>query len=480
MKFYWPLSLLAKAGFLLFFWPMPTPAQDSPSISAPDCSPVDVDPGIRISTSHDTYQAVDINLRNVSGHACYLRGELPTNFMTVNTGVPITQNSVQMCYNCGPDRKSRSSEPLLLGDAQVAHQTFVWTNNRVPEHIRCIEVNLLEFFLNNKMLVLFETQNPILSVCSQVVVNPFLLVAEADSSNSGYQENEAKAKSFKLAADKDTYYVGQRIRLRLDIEQLDTGEPSVQRECSQLFERVRSPDGLTRFDQVGSAWDSDCKIITSTTLGSRRTITLDVNSGHNNRWGGVGEHSIQYIDSDNTLASEWSPNSTSNRIFLHIADPSTVKRTWGKLVEGLAANVTMDKNTYELGKDIPLHLAVENFSASVPIYGASPVFNPCELLEVQVRDSAGQLVSGIDPWLCTSGGPSGAWRYPKDNLIPLEWSLAPLGMLPDRPGVYNVSITWKPFQGTDDSCEFCQITPYDVANSKRYVVRSNVVTFAIQ
>lgn len=30
-------------------------------------------------------------------------------------------------------------------------------------------------------------------------------------------------------------------------------------------------------------------------------------------------------------------------------------------MEGLAADVTIDKNTYELGKDIPLHLAVENF-----------------------------------------------------------------------------------------------------------------------
>jgi hypothetical protein len=150
------------------------------------------------------------------------------------------------------------------------------------------------------------------------------------------------------------------------------------------------------------------------------------------------------------------------------------------LVEGLAADVTIDKNTYELGKDIPLHLAIENFSASVPIYGASPVFNPSKLLEVQVRDSAGQLVSGINPWLCRGGGPSGAGRYPKDKLIPLEWSLAPLGMLPDRPGIYNVAITWEPFQGTDDSCEFCEVTAYDVANSKRYVVRSNVVTFSIQ
>lgn len=273
-----PLILVGETVFLVFcFWALPTLAQDSPSISAPDCSPVDVDPDIRISTSHDTYQAVDIKLRNVSEHACYLRGELPTNFMTVNIGAPITQNSVQMCYNCGPDGKSRSSEPLLLGSARVAHQTFVWANKQMSEQIPCIQVNLLELILNSKVLVLFETQNPILSVCSQVLVNPFLLVTETNDRNAGNQENEVKPKSLKLAADKDTYYVGQRIRLRLDMEAPDTGETSVERECSPLFERVRSPDGMTRFDQVASAGDSNCKIITSSTLGSKRTVTLDVN-----------------------------------------------------------------------------------------------------------------------------------------------------------------------------------------------------------
>jgi hypothetical protein len=482
MNLHRPIILVGKTVLLVFcFWAVPSRAQNSPSISAPDCSPADVDPDIRISTSHDNHQALDVKLGNVSGHACYLRGELSENFMTVNIGAPITQNPVQTCYSCGRDGKSRSSEPLLLGNAQVAHQTSVWTNKQTSEQqIPCIQVNLLELFLNNKMLILFETQNPILSVCSQVLVSQFLLVAETNDKNSGDQENEAKARSLKLAADKDTYYVGQRIPLRLDMEGPDTGETSVERECSPLFERVRSPDGMSRFDQVGSTQDSNCKIITSTTLGSKRTVTLDVNSGHNNRWGGVGDHSIQFIDIDNTLGNEWLPEVTSNTIDLHIADPSTMKRTWGKLVEGLAADVTIDKNTYELGKDIPLHLAVENFSASVPIYGASPVFNPCDLLEVQVRDLAGQLVSGINPWLCTGGGPSGAWRYPKDKLVPLEWSLAPLGMLPDRPGVYSVVTIWEPFQGTDDTCEFCQITAYDVTNSKRYVVRSNVVTFAIQ
>ena len=99
---------------------------------------------------------------------------------------------------------------------------------------------------------------------------------------------------------------------------------------------------------------------------------------------------------------------------------------------------------------------------------------------MQVRDSAGQLVRGNHPGACIGGGPSGAWRYPNGKLIPLEWSLGPLGMLPSNPGVYSVVAIWEPFQGTDYSCEFCQVTGDDIAKSKRYDVRSNVVTFSIQ
>jgi len=481
MNLKWPLILVGKIMLLvLCFSCVTTRAQDSPAISAPDCSPENLDPDIRVSTSHDNSQAVRTKLRNVSGHACYLRGELATNFMTVKSGAPITLNPVRSCYNCGPDGKSRWSEPLLLENNHIAHQAFTWANRRISGEIPCVQVNLLELFLNSKMLVLFQTQNPILAVCSQVEVSPFLLGAETDDTNSGASEEDKGAKMLKLTADADAYYVGQRIRLRLEIEEPDGGEPSVERECSLLFERMRSPEGLTRLDQVASAWDSDCKVTSSTILSSKRVITLDVNSGHNNRWGGVGEHTIEFIDIDNSHGNEWLPKVTSNMLYLHIADPSTIKRTWGKLVDGLAADVTIDRNSYELGKDIPLHLAVENFSASVPIYGASPVFNPCEVLEVQVRDSAGQLVSGNHPQPCMGGGPSGAWRYPSGKLIPLEWSLGPLGKLPTHSGVYSVVAIWEPSQGTDYSCEFCQVTDDDIAKSKRYDVRSNVVTFSIQ
>jgi hypothetical protein len=473
------LIVFGKAMFLVCFGCLSTRAQGTSAkiISAPDCSAENVDPDIKVPTSRDNSQAVEIRLLNVSGHSCYLRGELAANFMTVKKGAPITTNPVQFCYDCGPNRQTRWSEPLLLGNARAMQQTFAWTNKLVPGETPCVQINLLELFLGNKMLVLFQTQNPIFAVCSTIQVSPFSILPKDDATK--LQEDGGIAKSLKLTAEKDTYYVGQRIRLRLQVEESDTGALSIEQECQLLFERVRSPEGLTRIDQVGAAWDTDCKVEAASKLSSKRTVTLDINSGHNNRWGGVGEHVIQFIDAGNERGNEWLPSAASNILHLRIVDPSTIKRAWGQSVEGLAANVTIDQDSYGLGQDVALHLAVENFAAVVPIYGASPVWNPCDVLEVEVRDSTGRQISGNHPWPCMGGGPSGAWRYPNGKLIPLEWSLGPLGMLPDRPGVYTVMATWKPFQGNDYSCEFCQVTSDDVAKSKPYVVRSNVASFSI-
>lgn len=457
----------------------PSFAQNSLSkIDPPDCTAADVDPALRISESH-SYQTAEVALRNISGHACYLHGALARNFMTAKPGLPIEWNRVEECYNCTPDGKSHFHDPLLLENGKVAHQTFGWTSAFVFGGQPCIQPNILEFILSLHKVLFLETKNPILSVCSQVDVNAFSLGPDLDASKGNGPAKPGAIASMKVMADRDTYYVGQRIRLALDVETPESVASPIESECPLLFERVRSPDGLARFDQIGAAWDFDCKVKTSTNLGSKRIVTLDLNSGHNNRWGGVGEHTIEFVDASCTTRNEWIPSATSNTLHLRIGDPSTIKRTWGNQVEGLAANVTMDQDSYEVGKDVAIHAAVENFAASVPIYGASPVWDPCGVMDIEVLDSTGQPVPQTGAHICTSGGPSGAFRFAKGMIVPQEWSLQQLGLLPDRPGVYTVVATWQPFQGTDDTCGLCPL-PENMANVKRFVVRSNVAKFSIR
>jgi hypothetical protein len=239
--------------------------------------------------------------------------------MTVKKDSPITMNPVPFCYNCGPNRQTRWSEPLLLENAQAAQQTFAWTNELISRETPCVQINLLELFLGNKMLVLFQTQNAIFAVCSTIQVSPFSILPKDNSTK--LPKDGGTDKSLKLTAERDTYYIGQRIRLRLEVEESDTGALPIEQECQLLFERVRSPEGLTRIDQVGAAWDTDCKLEGASKLSSKRTVTLDVNSGHNNRWGGVGEHTIQFIDAGNERGNEWLPSAASNILHLRIVEP---------------------------------------------------------------------------------------------------------------------------------------------------------------
>jgi hypothetical protein len=108
------LIFFGSAMFLMCVRCLSARAQDAPAkISAPDCSAENVDPDIRILTSGNNSQAVEIKLPNASRHSGYSPGELPANFMTAKKGSLITMNFVQFCYNCGPNGQTRWSEPLL-------------------------------------------------------------------------------------------------------------------------------------------------------------------------------------------------------------------------------------------------------------------------------------------------------------------------------------------------------------------------------
>jgi hypothetical protein len=39
-------------------------------------------------------------------------------------------------------------------------------------------------------------------------------------------------------------------------------------------------------------------------------------------------------------------------------------------VNGVAADLTLNKNRYHVGENVPLHIALENMDAKVPVTGA--------------------------------------------------------------------------------------------------------------
>ncbi|HWF12268.1 MAG TPA: hypothetical protein VG272_00920 [Candidatus Acidoferrales bacterium] len=136
----------------------------------------------------------------------------------------------------------------------------------------------------------------------------------------------------------------------------------------------------------------------------------------------------------------------SNTLSIKVADASTIARKWGPQVKNLAVDVTLDKNTYAVGEDVALHIAMENFGADRHIYGPSLIWHPCQIVTIQLFDST----SGENrkaAFECRDSGPSSSYffEYVTGKVIPLEFTLREVGLLPDKPGTYSVVVTWAPF-----------------------------------
>lgn len=253
---------------------------------------------------------------------------------------------------------------------------------------------------------------------------------------------------------------GERVVLKAVI----VGSDWVGLGCPLLTELVRLPDGSERNDELGPG--ARCS------QDSSGKIEVKFDAGHVTYWYGLGEYHVRLV-----LGGKYrDPNKTfpiSNEIALTMADAAIIERNWGPKDHGVAADLSLDKETFALGEDVPLHIAVENFGANVPIYGFSPSWNPLAAVKIEVRESNGQPVKQTCNRAWTSGGPAAMWRYRRGMIVPIERSLAGDGFLPDHPGSFTVSVTWNVFRGEDDTCHACQVSdnfdftkPYVVAHSR--------------
>jgi hypothetical protein len=159
----------------------------------------------------------------------------------------------------------------------------------------------------------------------------------------------------------------------------------------------------------------------------------------------------------------------------------TTLRKWGRQVKGVAVDVTLDKETYKIGEDIPLHIAMENFSADVPILSLSPIWTPCSLVGVEVRNRQTGQVLQPGGFICTEGGPGGLWRYVKGSAVRLEKSLKNEGLLPAEPGMYSVTVKWQTYEGNDDTCNPCEgpTGPFGLPNDRRYALVQATAEFRV-
>ena len=230
-----------------------------------------------------------------------------------------------------------------------------------------------------------------------------------------------------------------------------------------MFLRTRAFDGTSSFEQIGGQCQTEKN-------GSNpgRLIRLKIWTMGLGAFAGADTRAeiLALLSAPHAPEVEMA---SSNPIVLHRVDSFTLGRTWGPQAKGLAVSLLLDKREYLPGEDIPLRLAVQNFSAAGDNWSGEL---PCGAgLTVDVRDSNGRAVESVGTSICTGHG----WTqgYPQGKLVPVRGlTLSGEGHLPDRPGDYIVTVTWQPFAGrppqmgvVTQSSSSAPLIPYAVAQS---------------
>ena len=461
----------------LFFLPSPTLAQGS-SINLSgsfNCNAPDFDAHVRLLNGPGAYFTIVVDKRNVSTHPCTFDGSM-SGPSIVPDRVP-GHSPIGMCYDCEhrlPNGQYPVIPPLTIDSGQVVRQTFRWKTTPQTAAEPCRSPDWIAG------PVLLVTPSLFKEICSDIEVSRFSLVTSLDSDSSGgWTWEGGRTPAFELTSDKNSYYQGEFFSVRVSLVHPSSGAPSQPDGCPTLYLRTRSPDGSTRIDEVHPLAFKTCKEFVPGHPPGDWQSGFELDSGTNSRWAGLGEHSIEVLQLIGSPDDPQIQFASSNALRVQIADPSAIARKWGPHAKGVAADITLDKDTFRIGEDVRLHLAVQNFDAEVPIYSGDPLWDPCSVVVIEVQDVAGHRVPDNERspnWSLCMGHGRGPIAYVRGKVVPMERTLGGEGWLPNHAGTYTIVLTWAPTTGGERPPHALDVIP---AALKPYAVVRALATIHI-
>ena len=423
---------------------VPSAAQPGLNLSgASNCSVADFDTHLKFLNGPGDLFSILIEKRNISSHPCVLdRPDGPSLMPDRATG----GKPFGICYYCDerlPNGQSTVIPPITVDPGQIASETFRWKTVPTTPDVQCMQLQAIFG------PVLVVAPSLLKKVCSDVDVSRFRLGPSPESADGQDQNKAAAAPAFRLTSPRNRYNLGESFSVLLTPIRRSAAATPQTDHCPIFYLRERSPDGATRIDEVQPISSVGCRSF----MPGRRNIasptSFEIDSGSGSHWAGIGEHSLevlQVVGSPDDLQIQFI---SSNILRFQVADPAAIQRKWGPRLNGIAADVTIDKETFGVGEDVPLHIAVADFGAPVVIYSIDPVWDPGAVV-VQVLDAAGQPLSTNQRFpdqALRMGHGFGPRPIEKGKLIPIESTLAAEGWLPVHPGTYIVQVTWAPCTG---------------------------------
>jgi hypothetical protein len=384
--------------------------------------------------------------RNISGHTCSFDSdafwpsldETYSDDWEVSEGRRVPYPECNDCkYGFRDGRKWAPVPPVNPGD--VVAETFRWKTRPPESGLACLNADSLSMPAG-----LLVAPSLLKNVCSEIsmvrvdVTRSEESTPSQDRSGSGRQEPELQ-----LTTSKSTYFSGERFSLHIARSKPENPIPNGDDACPTFYVWYRSSEtGRSRTDEAEPRnfkgcsnnqytaepgdWDSGFDVTATTTEGE------------------AGETEYQVFARTSSLSNSRYQFLSSNILRVRGVDSTKIERKWVR-AKGIAADITLDKDTYQVGEDIPLHMAIANLDAKVPIYAVSPEWDGCWAFELEVLDSAGRQIPDKDrfqtfPW-CEGHG-FGPMAFKKGLVDPLERHLKSMGWLPNHAGTYIIVLRW--------------------------------------
>jgi hypothetical protein len=272
-------------------------------------------------------------------------------------------------------------------------------------------------------------------MAGSVLINAPTLLKHVCSDVEGgvYESGPFRAKSedaatLVLSAPKPSFFLGEQFFLTVVGSRPAKDEAA---PCPKLFRLERAPDGFTRLDDTTGAGFLGCHPYWPGHQKGDWNTGFPVEAGAGSHWAGLGEHQFQVLEQIQAMGSSDPTFHNSQILTLQITDPATIIRPWGPRVNGVAADVTLDKSTYQVNEEIPLHLAVENFNAAGSVHAWDPLWDPCAAISIRVVDTQGDALpadSRQGTNLCRGHGFGPNKEFTEGKVYTIERSLTNEGL----------------------------------------------------
>jgi len=308
-------------------------------------------------------------------------------------------------------------------------------------------------------------------ICSPLLTTDYA-AGEFLSDTVASLESGSRMPLIRWANDDNIVYTREHIPLRVSVD--DSGHllSLDERSCPRLFVRVRDATpgrvAFSRNTRVDEVQDVTCKMESAHAPHTRFIMDFDASyslTRKNDR--NMGEYTLE-ISSLAKLKARHLLVGSTNGLHLSMVAGKFIRRNWGSPVEGIAVSLTLDKDVYDLGSDVPLHIALENVDSPATIAAMDPYYDPPGA-GVELQDSNGHPIP-VRPGAGAGWMGHGLCHHFLPGLVfSVELTLSQMGFRPDRPGVYKVVATWSPSVNG-----VCWGTP-----GRSITVRSSPVTFRL-